>query len=141
MHWEKCKNEFIHKILKNKDRAKSLLSMAELRFEFWSTIKLNRDKYCPIIIDGYYEIIKELLTALLISKGFKSDNHECLISFFKNFYTRYDYEIHIIHQLKNIRNDIDYKGRFIKYEYLKRNELEFKHIIKILKELINEESK
>ena len=68
----------------------------------------------------------------------KSDNHECLISFFKKYYN-YGYEVGIIHELKNIRNNIYYKGAFVKKSYLDKNELEFNHIIELLKKLISEE--
>lgn len=99
--------------------------------------QIKRDKETTsIIVEGYYEIIKELLTALLLKEGFKSNNHECLISFFKNKHPRYEYEVLLMHQLKNIRNQINYEGTFVKEEYLINNELEFNHIIDILKILI-----
>ena len=38
------------------------------------------------LVSEYYEVIKELLIALLLKQGLKSYNHECLISFFKKEY-------------------------------------------------------
>lgn len=69
----------------------------------------------------------------------KSDNHECLISYFKNKYKNYDYEINLIYQLKIIRNRISYDGFFIEKDYLNKNKLEFEHIIDILIKLIKDE--
>ena len=78
----------------------------------------------------------KLLTALLLKNGLKSDNHECLISFFKEKFPKYEYEAKRIHQLKYVRNKISYEGFFIKKDYVNTNKLEFEHIIELLKKLL-----
>ena len=80
--------------------------------------------------------MKDLLIALLLSYGLKSDNHECLISFIKQKYPKYEYEIGILHELKDTRNRVSYDGIFVKKEYITKNKLEFENIIKILETLI-----
>lgn len=45
----------------------------------------------------------------------------------------------LIHELKNVRNRISYDGIFVDKIYLNRNKLEFEHIIKILRRLIEED--
>ena len=75
--------------------------------------------------------------ALLLKHGLKSDNHECLISFFKDKFPQYDYEAKAIYQLKEVRNRVTYDGVFVKEDYIKRNVLEFKNIITLLDNLIN----
>lgn len=140
MSWDICLKEHIDKIEPDKDKAQSLLKMAMLRYEFWNSTKFDK-KYTSIAVDGYYEVIKEQLTALLYTVGYKSDNHECLISFLKKNYSHLSYEIGIIHQLKGIRNDIDYRGFFVNAEYLEMNKLELKHIIEVLKEEIEKKLK
>lgn len=135
MSWDTCQKEHIDKIAPDKDKAKSLLKMAMLRYEFWNAIKFDK-KYVSLAVEGYYEVIKEQLTALLYIAGYKSDNHECLISFLKKNYPQLSYEIGIIYQLKGVRNDIDYKGFFVNAEYLDMNLLEFRHIIETLKKEI-----
>lgn len=137
MSWDLCLKEHIKNISKDKDKARALLKMADLRYEFWSSLKFD-PKYTSIAVDGYYETIKELLTALLHLEGYKSDNHECLIACLKEHYPDLSYEVGIIYQLKNIRNDIDYKGFFVNAEYLERNKLEFKHIIEMLQKIIKD---
>ncbi|MFH0870169.1 MAG: hypothetical protein V1866_03875 [archaeon] len=114
----------------------SILRMADARLR---TIgQIARDEHsASIIVESYYEIIKELLVALLLKHGLKSSNHECLISFFKEKFPNYEYEANIIYDLKDVRNGITYEGIFVKESYLSFNELEFKHIIDILKKLIN----
>lgn len=132
--------EHIKSITKDKDKAISLLKMADMRYEFWSNLKFD-SKYTSIAVDGYYEIMKELLTALLYLEGYKSDNHECLIAYLKEHYSDLSYEVGILYQLKRVRNDIDYKGFFVNAEYLERNKLEFKHIIETLQKIIKDKLK
>jgi len=135
MSWESCLKEHIRRVSKDENRAKELLKMAELRHSFWSENDFNK-KCVSLVVDGYYEVIKELLTAMLYLEGLKSDNHECLISFLKEKYPEWYYEVDIIYQLKRIRNNITYRGFFVKPEYLNKNQLEFDHIIKTLKKVI-----
>jgi hypothetical protein len=73
---------------------------------------------------------------MLNKNGLKSDNHECLISFFKSKYPDYEFEILKIYQLKDVRKRINHDGIFVKKEYLEQNEKEFLHIIELLKEII-----
>jgi len=131
-----CAKEHLKKAENDPFKIASILKMADARLRIIS--KIARDEQsASIIVESYYEIIKELLTALLIKHDFKSSNHECLISFFKERFPEYEYEANIIYDLKDVRNNITYEGVFVKESYLSFNELEFKHIINILKSLIN----
>lgn len=136
MNWETCKKEHVKEVQVDQGRMNSIVKMSDLILKVTKEIKRDKETV-SVIVGNYYEIIKELLTALLLKRGMKSDNHECLISFFKKHYN-YEYETNIIHELKNIRNNIYYKGAFVKKDYLDKNELEFKHIIELLKKLIKE---
>ncbi|MBU0667375.1 MAG: hypothetical protein KKC26_08485 [Nanoarchaeota archaeon] len=109
--------------------------MCNVRLKVLKDIKLDEET-ASIIATDYYEVIKELLTALLLKNGLKSNNHECLISFFKKEFSNYEYETNIMHQLKDVRNRVSYDGVFVKKEYINSNRLEFEHIIKLLKELL-----
>jgi|SRR3989344_4032162 len=136
MNWGVCKKDHIKEIQVDQGRINSIIKMSDLILRVTKEIKKDEETV-SVIVGNYYEIIKELLTALLLKNGMKSDNHECLISFFKENYN-YEYETNIIHELKDIRNNIYYKGAFVKKEYLDKNELEFNYIIELLKKLINE---
>lgn len=135
MSWDICKKEHIRKVEVDNEKIKSILKMASVRLDFLKRQKAD-EKTASIIADGYYEVIKELLTALLLKNGLKSSNHECLISFFKNKFPKYEYEVNILYELKNIRNRIEYDGFFVDKSYLDKNKLEFEHIIVLLKKLI-----
>ena len=108
--------------------------MVEIRFEFWN--KPVEDKFITLKIEAYYDIIKELIFAHIYKAGYNCTNHLCLIAYLKEKIENFDFETQKINELRTIRNDINYRGFFVKKEYLKKNELEFKNIIKRLKEEI-----
>lgn len=140
MKWDLCMEEHIKRIKPDYEKIKSMKKICNIRLRIARKIRVDKET-ASIIAADYYEVIKELLTALLLKYGLKSDNHECLISFFKNKYPKYQYEIQTIHQLKNIRNRVSYEGIFVKKEYIKTNKLEFEHIIDLLNKLIEENEK
>ncbi len=133
--WDICKKEHMRQISADKDKINSILKMCDVRLRFIKKQKIDRET-ASLITEDYYEIIKELLTALLLNKGLKSENHECLISYFKKHYPTYEYEINKIYELKNIRNRINYDGVFVEEQYPIKNKLEFEHIIELLIKLI-----
>jgi hypothetical protein len=135
LNHETCLKEHLRATEKDPFKIKSIIKIVNIRLNSIAQIKRDEDS-ASIIVEGYYEAIKELLTALLLKQGLRSDNHECLISFFKNNFPDYGYEANMIYELKDARNGINYDGILISKEYLDRNELEFKHIIDILKSLI-----
>ncbi len=139
MDYETCQKEHLRKVQPDPDKIKSILKVIQARLKTIQQIQKDEET-TSIIVTDYYEVIKELLTALLLKNGLKSDNHECLISFFKKTYPKYEYEARSIHQLKNIRNRINYDGLFVDASYLTQNELEFIHIIELLQELIATDS-
>ena len=140
MNWKICMDEHIKKVETDYERIKSIIKMCRIRLKITKKIIVDKET-ASIIAADYYEIIKELLTALLLKKGLKSNNHECLISFFKYSYPKYEYEAQAIHQLKNIRNRVSYEGIFVKKEYIETNKLEIEHIIDLLNKLVEETKK
>ena len=80
MNWEKCIAEkTIKKIEPDKERVRNMLQMTDIRQEFWDSLSvIIDDKYSSILVEGYYEVIKELLTAYLNLNEFESsirDSH------------------------------------------------------------------
>ena len=131
MDWEVCKKEHISKVEPDQDKINSILKMTKVRHRVLNYIKQDSET-TSIICENYYEIMKELLIAIMIKDGLKSKNHECLVSYFKRKYPNYEFEISVIHYLKKIRNKISYDGFFIEEDYLEKNKLEFEHIINLL---------
>jgi uncharacterized protein (UPF0332 family) len=140
MSWQNCVKEFIKMVEADKEKVNSIIKMSSVRLRLLKQQVADEETASPITAD-YYEIIKELLVALALLHGFKSDNHECLIAFFKEYYPQYEYEVTIIYKLKNNRNKISYNGFFVKKQYLDENRKEFERIINLLNNLLSEKLK
>lgn len=135
IEWEKCKKEFIRKVEIDKDKIESIIKTADKRLKFIEQVKSNPENI-SFIVENYYEIIKELLTALLLKQGLRSQNHQCLISYFYNQYSEYESEAHIISQMCFLRNRLEYYGELIEFEFYNKNKGEFKNIINLLNKLL-----
>lgn len=137
MDWGLCLDEHIKKVEPDIEKMKSIRKMCSVRLRVLKGIVID-DESASVVAEDYYEVIKELLVALLLKNGLKSDNHECLISFFKHKFSEYEYEAETIHKLKDARNRVSYDGIFIKKSYVEMNKLEFEHIIKLLDSLLDD---
>lgn len=133
MDWFECK-KFIRDVEPDPEKIDALKQTAELRLNYLKSQRVNKDNV-SFIIEGYYEVIKELLTALLLLNGLRSANHQCLISFFYKNYPEYEAETYLISQLCYLRNRLEYYGEAIDFGFYDKNKIELDHIIKILKEL------
>ena len=123
-------------ISKDKERAKDLFEMAKERLELLKLIP--KDKAYKII-EEYYEIIKELLTAIMYVDGYKTLSHIKLIEYFSSNYKELDEnQIKLINTLRKFRIGIVYYGRKISREFLINNKDEIKEIISILMKLVRE---
>lgn len=121
-----------------KHLAKELLELAEHREKFWETVKGKAKQFPSLFLEGHYEIIKELCTAVLALDGWKALNHECLFAYLKRknkLEINFDYLL----ELKDIRNSIDYRGITVSYELWKKNEMKIKLTINALKEHLRSE--
>ena len=133
--WNLCKSKFIRNIEVDEEQINSIIETADKRLEFIKSNKATNDNV-SFIIENYYEIIKELLVALLLKNGLKSSNHQCLISFFYKEYPDYEYESKLISQMSYLRNRLNYYGEKIDFEFYDKNKEEFNKIIVLLKGLI-----
>src|SRR3989344_8320947 len=130
--WKDCiQKKIIFKIRPNRNKAIEMLRVADLRFEFWN--KKIDGRFTALKVEAYYDIIRDLIFAHLYEDGFNCTNHKCLIAYLRYIMPDFDYEINKIDELRRIRNQISYRGVFIDESYLTKNELEFQHIIKTLK--------
>ena len=133
MSWKECIDEgIISQSTPDEERSNQMLMMANLRLKFWD--KKVADEFIVLKVEAYYDIIKELLFAHLYKNGYNCTNHLCLIAYLKEKIKDFDFETQKIDELRKVRNEINYRGLTIKKDYLERNELEFKNIIKRLKE-------
>lgn len=135
MNWNECEKQFIKKVEIDQSRIKFLVKTSELRIK--DIIGKNvTNENVSFIIEGFYEAIKELLSALLLKNGMRSKNHQCLISFFYKNYPEYEKEAHLIGRMSYLRNRLNYYGDLIEFEFYEKNKNEFEKIINLLKKLI-----
>ncbi len=132
INWKEClEHGIIVKTIPDKERSSQLLKMADLRMKFWD--KKIDDEFMTLKVEAYYDMIKELIFAHLYFRGYNCTNHTCLIAYLEENFKDFNFEIQKIDELRKIRNEINYRGFNVKKDYLLRNELEFKSIIKSLK--------
>jgi len=119
-----------------KHLAKELLELAEHKEKFWNTVKEKAKQFPSLFLEGHYEIIKELCTAILALGGWKALNHECLFAYLKNKKSELEIDFDYLLELKDIRNSIDYRGTMVSHELWKKNEMRIRLIINALKEYL-----
>ena len=123
----------IIRVQPDKERARSLIKMAKSRLEVIQT--LNDEKQSFLIVEGYYEVAKELVTSILLIDGYKTLSHKDLLEYLeinlKKEFSRIDIEL--LNQFRVLRNKIVYYGEQIEPSYIKRNK---KHILDIISKLL-----
>lgn len=137
MDWNLCKSKFIRIVEKDYEKINSIIKSSDKRLSFLQSNKVTVDNV-SFIVEGYYEIIKELLVALLLKNGLKSGNHQCLISFFYKEHKDFEFEANLISQMSYLRNRLDYYGEIIDFNFYDKNKEEFDKIILLIKKLIQQ---
>ena len=137
MNWRVCERDFIKRVEPDRERIDSIKKMAIKRFE-----KLKRDKFkedeISFLVEGYYEVIKELLVAYLLKEGMRSKNHQCLITYFYKTHPELENEVDLIGQMSFFRNRLGYYGEKVPEEFYNNRKGDFDKIVKILLNFINE---
>jgi len=136
MSWKECEREFIKEVEIDKERIKSLIEKSMQRKKIIESIKISEENI-SFVVEGYYEIIKELLVAYLLKNGLRSKNHQCLITYFYINNKDYEFEANLISQMSYLRNRLDYYGESIPLIFYNKNKDNIKQIIKILSDLVN----
>jgi len=127
------------KIEPDKEKAKSLLKLALMRQN--KIPQYDPEKESPLITEAYYEVCKEIITAILFCDGYKTFSHTDLIEYIKKYKEFNEHETHIIDTLRKKRNQIVYYGTLEEISYAKRNEKNIKEIIRKLKSILEQKTK
>ena len=130
MDWDKCKKEFVREVEVDESRIRSLVKTSQIRFK---RAQFPFEDNYSFALEDYYESIKELLVAYLLKHGFKSSNHQCLISFFYEK-TRKEFECTLIQQMSFYRNRLLYYGELVPQKFVLDNSEEFSKIVSYLVE-------
>jgi uncharacterized protein (UPF0332 family) len=135
MDWMECEEKYIRKVQIDKNKIKSIIKAAEKRQIIIDKIGIDKETV-SFVVENYYEIIKELLVALLLSNGIKSSNHQCLISYFYKNYPELESYAHLISEMSFLRNRLNYYGELIDYSFYDKNKDKIIKIILKFKENI-----
>lgn len=130
--------EELIKVTQDKEKAQSILKMVETTLEMVKLI--DKSKFPSNIAKEYYEIIRELISIILLLDGYKAIGekaHKRQIEYLEANYEEFDKaEITLIDDLRITRNKIAYDGFFVKESYVDRKLAEILKIIEKLKGLI-----
>lgn len=133
--WDK-NSEQVSKIRSDMEKARSLMQVIALREK--NIGMMNPEEFTTLIVESYYDIIKELITAIMSIDGWKTISHELLIGYLAEFYKDFSpAEIHTIDQLRKTRNDISYRGVTVRQEYLSRSRPFILQVINKLKQIVS----
>lgn len=121
---------------KDQAMAEELVKLAEHREAFWNSILPKAKMFPSLFLEGYYEIIKELATAILLMDGWKALNHECLFAYLKEKKPDLELDFDYLLELKDLRNSIDYRGVQVSYALWQQNEFKMQLTIRRLKEYV-----
>ena len=130
------------KTYSDKEKVKSMLNVVKNRENFVKTA--NFKEFPTIIAENYYEIIKELISSLLLLDGFKTigeNAHKELIESLSNYKEFEEYEIKLIDDLRIRRNKSSYEGKPFEKTYLDDKKSKITKIIDKLKRVINKKLK
>lgn len=120
------------KVTPDKEKAKNLYKMIKI---ILNRIKnTDRNSFTSLIVSDYYEVLKELITAILICKGIKILSHKLLIEQIKSELTEEEY--YLVDEIRVIRNKINYDGFFVEIDYLNRKEDKIKTVITKLSKIL-----
>lgn len=136
MSWQICERECIRKVEKDPEKVASLCETARKRLQLINNIPVTRDNL-SFVVEGYYEVIKELLVAYLLMHGMRSRNHQCLISYFYLQNSDHEHEAYIMAHLLYYRNRLGYYGELIPEPFYEKNKGAIPQIISLLFELID----
>ena len=130
--------EDLIKITPNKEKAHSIFKMVEITLDMIRQI--DKSKFPSNITKEYYEVIRELISIILLLDGFKTMGegaHKRQIEYLEANYKDFSkYDIAFIDDLRVTRNKIAYDGFFVKEVYIDRKLNEILNIIDKLKDIV-----
>ena len=131
--------EELIRVTPDKEKAQSILKMVETTLEMiWFIDKI---KFPSNVAKEYYEIIRELISIILLLDGYKTIGekaHKKQIEYLEANYKEFGKaEIILMDDLRITRNKIAYDGFFVKESYIDRKLADILKIIERLKVLID----
>ena len=130
------------KITPNKEKVRSIFKMVDSTLNMIETLSMN--DFPSNITKEYYEIIRELVSIILLLDGYKTYGegaHKEQIDYIKENYKQFkEHELNLIYELRDLRNRIAYDGFFVNVDFLKRKKKYIVELVEKLKILVNDSS-
>ena len=131
-------NEELIRITVDKEKAKSILRMVETTLGMIETI--NIQKFPSNVTKEYYEVLRELMTIILLLDGYKTYGegaHKKLIEYLEMNYKDFTRaELIFLDDLRITRNKIAYDGFFVTIDYIEQSQGKAGKIIEKLRKII-----
>ncbi|MBU0460847.1 MAG: hypothetical protein KKH52_03190 [Nanoarchaeota archaeon] len=131
--WELCEEKFIRKAEADEYRIKSIVKRAKQRKKIIDNLKVDEETV-SFVVEGYYEVIKEYLVAYMLANGFRSKNHQCLITYFYRKNPHLEGMAHLIGKMSYYRNRLNYYGDGIPLSFYEKHR---EYILKTIKTITN----
>jgi len=112
------KEKKVHKKTIELAEAQSLFHQAQERFADLAGLPLTEKNAAFRFEDGY-EIVREALQAFLALEGYKPYFHEAVFIFALERHLLSEAEYHRVDRYREIRNDINYRGKLLMIEEAK----------------------
>lgn len=122
----------------DKERVKMTLERIEERIRYISHINIK--EFYSIKAENYYEVIRELIGALMLLKGFKTvgeNAHKELIELLAKDKKFSEEEIRLIDDLRIRRNKFLYEAKRIELAYVQNNKNKLETLINKIKGELN----
>lgn len=116
--------------------AKSLIAQSKRRLNDIQELPLNKDN-ASFRFESAYESIREALQAFLSIEGYKPYSHEAIFSFALEKKLLHEHEIFKADRYREIRNDINYRGKTVTVEEAREIILFVKQIMPNLEKKVN----
>ena len=130
--------EELIRITPDKEKARSILKMADATIEMVKTVDIAR--FSSNVTKEYYDIIRELIGTILLLDGYRTYGegaHKKLVEYLQANYKEFnEYEISLIDELRITRNKIAYDGFFVEKDYIERKIKDIRQIITKLRNII-----
>jgi len=137
MDWGYCERRFVRNVEVDIFKARSMIEVADSRVIYWKGVRVD-DGNVSLVVEGYYEAMKELLIALFFAKGLKCSNHLCLFSYFYKMFPDYEREARLLLRMNELRNGLNYYGEVVGMDWYDGNRLEILRVIGILKKIVGD---
>ena len=135
-NWQDCiESGSSLKVSPDNAKSNSLKETAQGRVEY---LKENavKEYNANYIFEGYYTSILELFHALILSKGYRVNNHVCIGFYLRDILQRNDL-FRIFDDLRYKRNSLTYYGKRMDFETAKKAVTDARNLIEKISSLID----